>query len=112
MNPDGEIVKQVIITVTQRRRVAVDPNDPDAESMVFRGGSTLILDLETLNVRYAITKRIDDEERLSRIRAYRKFKREEDFSLRATYFGAPSFDEMGESTEPQEEPFAILHSGE
>lgn len=112
VSPEGEIIKQVIITVTQRRRVAVDPADPQGAKMVFRGGGTLILDLETLNVRYAITKRIDDDERLNRIRAYRKQKAEEDFSLRATYFGTAPFDDDDDQGQPRLEPFALLHADE
>lgn len=109
VSPDGDIVKQVIITITQRRKVQVDLDDAQRGEMQFRGGSTLILDLETLKVRYAVTKAIDDEARLARVRDYRRRKAEDDLSLRASYFGAPAADDDGQASI---EPFALLHSDE
>ena len=104
VSPDGGIRKQVIITITQRRRVLLDPDDPHSETLNFRGGSTLILDLDTLKVRYAITRPIDDDARLERVRQYRRELSENDLSLRANYFGAAPED--GEL-----EPFCLLHAG-
>jgi hypothetical protein len=114
VTPSGEILKQVIITITQRRKVPLDPTDVDPASakIIFRGGSTLILDLETLNVRYAITRRINDEERLERIRTYRTQKADGDISMRATYFGSTQTDETEAASDGAAEPFALLHSDE
>lgn len=112
VRPDGDIQKQVVITIMQRRKVAVDPSISSGPKMTFRGGSTLILDLETLNVRYAITRRIGDEDRLQQIREYRKRKAEEDLSVRATYFGAAPTEDDDESSTSTAEPFAILHTEE
>ena len=110
VRPEGDILKQVIITITQRRKVPLRESDSSGPTMIFRGGCTLILDLETLNVRYAIARRIDNNERLNRIRAYRTQKAEEDFSVRATYFGNALLDDSDESASAQQEPFALLHS--
>ena len=60
VSPNGSIRKQVIITITQRRSVPLDPLDENGDILTFRGGSTLILDLDTLKLRYAITRPIDD----------------------------------------------------
>jgi hypothetical protein len=112
VRPEGEILKQVIITITQRRKVPLKESDPNGPTMIFRGGCTLILDLKTLFVRYAIARRIDNNDRLNRIRTYRTQKAEEDFSARATYFGNALLDASSESANAQQEPFALLHSEE
>ncbi len=105
VSPDGNIRKQVIITITQRRRVPLDPLDPDGEKLNFRGGCTLILDLDTLKLRYAVTRPIDDPARLDRVRLYRKELSENNLSLRAIYFGALTEEEA-------HEPFCLLHAGD
>ena len=108
VSPDGTIMKQLIMILTQRRRVAIDPENIELGTFEFRGGSTLIFDLEgeTPSLRYAITRPIDSEERLADIRAYWKRKGDEGFSLRATYFG-----EHTESSNPlDDEPLSLLHS--
>lgn len=112
VTPEGSILKQVVITVTQRRRVLLDAGSPNGEQITFRGGSTLILDLDTMALRYAVTKRIDDEARLARVRAYRKSKMEDEQSLRSMYFGQPPFDEDGARDSQGFEPFSLLHEDE
>jgi hypothetical protein len=112
VGPDGEKVDEVIISLTQERSVPLylqpEPDDGEAETagneddeanFLFRGGCTLILDLQTLRLKYVIKKRIDDEARLDRQRAYRTGDAQA--SLRFTYFGR---------AQTGEEPFALLHS--
>jgi hypothetical protein len=106
VGPDGDTVDEVIISLTQKRDVTqeenVKPGDYDkAPKFKFRGGCTLILDLQTLKLKYAIRKSIADESRLKRQREYRT--NDAGSSLRATYFGSPE-----RSTTM--EPFALLHS--
>jgi hypothetical protein len=100
VGPDGDALDQVIISITQRRildSTTGGPAQPDAPSFNFRGGVTLILDLDTLRLRYVIRKSINDSERLQRQLAYLQGGR--GGSLRATYFGdSDTF-----------EPFALLH---
>jgi hypothetical protein len=105
VSPDGTIMKQMIMIVTQRREVLIDPDNADGGKFDFRGGSTLIFDLDgnEPSLRYAITRSIADEQRLAEIRAYRKAKSADSLTLRETYFGPPK--EAGE-------PFALLHSEE
>lgn len=102
VSPKGALIKQMIITITQRRRVPLDPSEPKGKAFDFRGGSTLIFDLEgEPSLRYAITRRIDDEKRLAEIRAYRSGKTQDHLSLRDTYFGG--------ADDPVDEPFCLLH---
>lgn len=115
VGPDGVLSNQLIITITQERKIKVDGTEEgkikgddtqerkikdDDCDFVFRGGCTFILDLEDLTVRYVIKgKRIDDEERLKR---HKKYRQDMDrSSLRATYFGVGA----------KNEPFAMLHRG-
>ena len=84
----------------------VDPDQPALGSFDFRGGSTLIFDMEgdEPTLRYAITRPIGDKTRLEAIQAYRKQRSERAFSLRDTFFS--------DVTKAQrEEPFCFLHGG-
>ena len=73
---------------------------------VFRGGSTLIFDLdyssdkEEVKLQYVIKKDINDEERMKR--QYDMLFNRQDYSLNATYFGTP-FGNLEAKT------FAIIH---
>ena len=125
--PDGTPVNRVIVAITQKRMIPLEkepaeptaaeatadatvegaptpaagaaPADDEAGQFAFRGGCTLVFDLNTLKLKYIVKKMIDDSDgRLKRQRAYRT--EEENASLRATYFGPPE----------EAEPFALLHS--
>ncbi len=99
--PDGSPVNRVIVSITQKRKVTLEeePTGPKPEKFFFRGGCTLVFDLNTLKLKYRIIKRIDDkDDRLKRQRIYRTG--EGLASLRMTYFGP------AEKTEP----FAFLHT--
>jgi hypothetical protein len=93
---------QWVIELTQRvpkRDDGTEIKDPAEEAAYyFRGGCTLLVDAETGEVRYAITKLLHDK----RDKAQRKFVLgEDDGSLTATYFGAPA--------QESAEPFAMVH---
>jgi hypothetical protein len=66
--PNGEEINQVVLCITQSRTIHVD-----RERVGMQGGCTLILDLDTLDLRYAIGKPIGDEQRET---AYREWLRE------------------------------------
>ena len=105
VTPGQQILKQLIISVTQRMRdLQVDPASPELGTFDFRGGSTLIFDLEgeQPSLRYAITRPIDDPERLAAIIAYRRSAAVNGMSLRELYFDQASQAE-------REEPFCLLH---
>ncbi|MBX3297675.1 MAG: hypothetical protein KF762_18400 [Acidobacteria bacterium] len=103
IGPDGRTLNQLIMSIVQTRDVPIPDQASNAKSkprtVKFRGGSTLILDLATMRLEYAITKRIDDESRLNRLLTYQN-ELEMGGSLRATYF--KDLDDM-------REPFAVLH---
>jgi len=106
--PDGQDIRQLVIEVTQRRQGHFDTErqkwfdatpvparkDPPRGDFVFRGGATLIVDLRDNKLRYIISKRIDDDERLERQREQLLFASTMGF----TY-------DRGRSLEP----FALLH---
>ena len=100
--PDGDSIHQLILTITQRRRLPIDPTRDisDENGFWFRGGCTVILDLDTLELQYAIRKRITSHNRLDRQREF--LQGSVGASLRATYFSDPM-------REPNAEPFAFLH---
>jgi hypothetical protein len=56
--PNGEEINQVVLAITQRRRVRLGD-----DKVRIHGGCTLILDLDTLQLRYAIGKPIADQQR-------------------------------------------------
>lgn len=104
IGPDGDSVNQVIVVITQKRTVPLDPKrdkGPDNE-LAFRGGVTLIFNLETFELQYAIGKHIDDQRRLTAQREFLQTGRMGD--VYSTYFGRPYFRQ-------QAEPFATLHRG-
>lgn len=104
VGPTGTLVKQMMITITQRRSVPLDPARPDGERFDFRGGSTLVFDLEgEPRLRHAVTRPIGDEARLAAVRAWRSGRTRERLSLRDSYFGA--------AVEQAAEPFCLLHEG-
>ena len=110
VGPDGDSRMDLVIEVTQKRRGYADPSlqadvdkgkveplDPD---FWFRGGCTILIDLDSREVRYAIGKGIASASRLDRQRRF--LSGDSDGSLAATYFGDPRVREDAE-------PFALLH---
>ena len=109
VGPDDRIILQMIIEITQKRPewFRAEKHNPDAPpDFYFRGGATVIVDMETGSIRYIIRKPINDPARLKRQRDFLHGQLEpaaetdREAALRLTYFGR-----AGE----QREPFAILH---
>jgi hypothetical protein len=97
VGPDGDVLNQVLLSLIQTR----DLEDSDGNPMKFRGGCTLLIDLDTLRVRYAVRKPIFGEAADRRIARQREYLAgAEDTSLAAAYFGPDA--EVAE-------PFAMLH---
>jgi hypothetical protein len=96
VSPDGKISPQLIVALTQSRRVAAD-KETGAPEFHFRGGSTLVVDLSEPAVKYRIVKNVTSEEREGRTARYLAETVAD--PLRALYFGPGA-----------EEPFAALHS--
>lgn len=106
VSPDGRIVKQLLVSVTQRRRgVPIDESDTSKGVFDFRGGSTLIFNMDSAQptLRYAITRPIDDVVRRTAIQRYKERRLAEGQSLRATYFSTDDAANVGV------EPFCLLH---
>jgi hypothetical protein len=104
VGPDGNTLNQLIISIIQTRELPIDPSpappDVKPEIFKFRGGCTLILDLDTKELRYLIAKDVTDEKRLARQRAYR-MRDGDDGSQRSLYFRRFA---------SSREPFAMLHA--
>jgi hypothetical protein len=98
---DGFVVNHAFVIITQKRDVPVDPSDPVAGSFELRGGCTLVIDLDTLGLQYAIGKGIDDETRLDRQHRWRR--RRDELALGTYARRLPDDD--------HDEPFALLHRG-
>ena len=114
--PQGEQRTDLVIEITQRRRGYLDPEVQRKEDQrqagkgrkegdencdfIFRGGCTLLVDHETDQLGYVITKNINARGRLERQRAY--IDPMENPSYRHLYFG----EHRGVK---HQEPFALLH---
>jgi hypothetical protein len=86
-----------VIEVTQQRDEYLDEAP---EQFCFCGGCTWIVDTDSGQVRYAITKNVNSKPRLDRERRFRTEVASR--SLRATY---SRIDQQSR----EEEPFAVLH---
>jgi subtilisin family serine protease len=94
IGPDGQHRPQIITALTQTRPLAVDGSP---QPQMFRGGSTLVVDLSKPTIEYKITKRIDSATRQQRTAAFLRDTLAD--PLRALLL-MPNRDE----------PFAALHS--
>ena len=63
--PNDEEINQVVLGITQRRALTVGD-----DRVSLHGGCTLILDLDTLDLRYAIGKSVDDARREAALREW------------------------------------------
>jgi subtilisin family serine protease len=90
---DGRVVPQIITALTQARKIAV----AGAPEQVFRGGTTLVVDLAEPEIQYAIWKRVDSQEREQRTAAFIADAMRD--PLRALLIAAD-----------RDEPFAALHA--
>ncbi len=100
--PDGSFITELVVELTQRRRIPPKKSDHDRSALQFRGGCTLLIDLEARRVRYCIIKSIFDD---ARQRRHWDFLRSPvGVSLHATYFG--------DGHHHRDEPFAVLHRGD
>jgi hypothetical protein len=93
---DGRPLPQIIVALTQSRRVEEDV-DAETPAFTFHGGSTLVVNLAVPEVKYRIFKSIDSDAREVRTAEFVASAAAD--PLRAFLFGAGG-----------KEPFAILHS--
>lgn len=110
VGPDGDSQVDIVVEITQRRRGYLDrddqrradedPNFFEPADFTFRGGCTLLIDVEDGKIALCISKNILSDRRLERQRRY--YEASASPSLRATYFGDPR-------PGGDREPFAMLH---
>jgi hypothetical protein len=93
VGPDGRHVPQAIVALTQSQVI----EEPDLQPFVFRGGSTLVVDLSESAIKYQIGKGIMNDERRERVAAFARTVAGD--PLRALLY-APD----------RAEPFAALHA--
>ena len=120
--PDGRILNHVIVTLVQKRGVQfrrdsdnqLKFNNPQwfvprddgkvpgypGDCMQFRGGCTLIFDLDDLTLLYAISKPLDDHKRMV---AQFQYTNGSLSSAPAMYFG-------NDSLQAAVGPFAMMHT--
>lgn len=92
VGPDGQKLPQVVVTLSQTIPMQVSGS---AAPMPFRGGCTLIVDLKTPRVRYAIFKRVSSESRQAQ--------------TRQNLAAAINQQGMDAYLAPVNNPFALLH---
>jgi hypothetical protein len=98
VGPDGDALNHAVVVITQKCLV---PMPSGRAELKFRGGCTLILNLDTLDVQYVIAKDLRDKQRLDQTIAYREHGKL--LALRSPY-RAGAFENGAE-------PFAMLHRG-
>jgi hypothetical protein len=91
VGPDGQSRVDLIVEITQTWHPA------DNDVPLYRGGVTLIIDLETSAVRYLVRKRVDSEARFADHVSFAVASADE--SLRGNYF----------QNQRTREPFAMVH---
>jgi hypothetical protein len=124
VGPDKQIVSDLVIEMTQRRKGYYDEKDQkEADSgnefdkppdFIFRGGCTMLVDIEKAWVKYCIYKRISSETRLKRMRRY--LTGNINPSRYSSYYGYPhreyfnqKYAKDGKDEKLHFEPFALLH---
>jgi hypothetical protein len=69
LDRSGESRAEFKVHLVQRRKEPLDPDDERSPTFTFRGGCTVVLD-DSGKLKYIISKRIGNEERLRKQRAY------------------------------------------
>ena len=117
VGPGGRTITDLVVEVNQERRGYLNPSKQrDADNgtldtdkypadFIFRGGATMLIDVETGEVRYVIAKNIDSNRRLNR---QRQFLDSPETSMGYTYFGDSRVNYF-KGDDSLEEPFALLH---
>ena len=111
-------LSDLVVEINQRRRgyldldkqAAVDAGaiPPDEPDFIFRGGATMLIDINTGRVRYVISKGTDSDHRLN---IQRQYVSDSETSLAYTYFGNPRLNYF-KADGSQREPFALLHGSD
>ncbi len=92
VGPDDEQRLDLVVEITQKWEV------PGNTGLPYRGGCTLLIDLEKQEIRYCIRKRVAHPERITKQDEHVGMAA---YSLRGNYFGGTNI----------REPFALIHRG-
>jgi hypothetical protein len=109
ISPDGQHKPQIIIALSQSRKMQIEPTPEEAssgaalpEELTFHGGSTLVVDLSKREVQYTIGKRLDSSFKVNK---KTREQRTAEFMKNAMKDPLQRLLLM-----PKEEPFAAMHS--
>ena len=94
--PRGQTVPQVIVSLTQSRKVPAD-DESGTPAFTFTGGSTIVVDLSVPEIAYSIVKNVSSSGRQERTAGY--VRQSASDPLHALFFDPERL-----------EPFAALHS--
>ena len=94
IGPDGQHLLDLVVEITQSWQ------PPDGSAMRYRGGCTLLVDLEKQEIRYCVRKRVGHPDRIDAQQAYRA-------AMAGTMLRGNYFDDVASAREP----FAMLHRG-
>jgi hypothetical protein len=94
IGPDGEIRADMVVEITQTFRPADDP------TRRYRGGCTLLVNLQDFKPRYLIRKRLAGPDGVIKQNAFRMAMFDDDDAIRANFYGRRA---------GGREPFALLH---
>ncbi len=105
----------LVVEISQRRRGYLDPEQqravdcgeepPAKEDFIFRGGATILIDLDSGSVRYVMHKNVASNRRLA---IQRQYLTEPEHSLAYTYLGSAQSNYF-QAGAAAREPFALLH---
>jgi hypothetical protein len=124
IGPDGNTLTDLIIEMTQRRRGYYDSETQEKADkgklkenrpyFIFRGGCTMLIDLENAEVKYCIYKNILSENRLNRMRRYLNMAYASAVSPyigdpRRTYYNSLTDPTRLEKADLDVEPFWLSH---
>jgi hypothetical protein len=133
IGPDGNQINQVVFSVVQRSGVVfekgkfkehydlesqpttAESNGKDSlQRFEFKGGCTLIFDLDTLKLKYAISKPLLDVENMSKDAApridHKRLNRQFAYQFEGAAFGNNLYSlYFGEQLHNLSEPFSFLH---
>ncbi len=125
--PDGNVQNQIIMTLAQQCKVAVtedrngkkvftkfrygNKTDEAGESLTFRGGCTLIFDLDDLTLRHAIRKPLFDMKHLGQSKQRKLKLNEKRLQMQYRCQSGDLVEKMGFAPLIQDktEPFAFIH---
>ncbi|HEX8719643.1 MAG TPA: hypothetical protein VF736_03290 [Pyrinomonadaceae bacterium] len=114
--PDGRLRAEVVAELVQQRPEKFDPGDRHSPNFIFRGGTTLVIDLahgREGELRYAIRKPLGAEgEENPRLRRQREFHRHLQAGLAyTTFLDKHPAEELKKSKRSRALTFDLIHRG-